>query len=107
MVILFNIYSSDHLYNLIMPVLTWNQLFGKPKIFILQHCRGTKWMFMASDGTNDENKQPINNDLPYHLLEDCIFLYSTADGNPAIRDQSGSNFIQVRVKFSSFMCLSV
>ena len=79
-----------------MPVLMSEKLVGKPKIFILQHCRGTKWMFMATDGSDNEIAQPINSDQPCHLLEDCIFLYSTADGNPAIRDQSiGSNFIQV------------
>ena len=52
-------------------------------------------MFMATDGIDDEKIQPINNDQPCHLLEDCIFLYSTADGNPAIRNQVGSKFIQV------------
>ena len=52
-------------------------------------------MFMATDGTNEEKDQPINSHQPCHLLEDCLFLYSTADGNPAIRDQSGSKFIQV------------
>ena len=78
-----------------MPVLTSEKLLGKPKIFILQHCRGTKWMFLATDGIDDETAQPMDSDQPCHLLEDCIFLYSTAEGNPAIRNKVGSNFIQV------------
>ena len=49
---------------------------------------------MAIDGARDENVQPNNSYQPGHLLEDCIFLYSTADGNPAIRGENGSNFIQ-------------
>ena len=88
---------SDHLFKLIMPVLTSEKLSGKPKIFILQHCRGTKWMFLATDGIDDETAKPINNDQPCHLLEDCIFVYSTAEGNPAIRNKVGSNFIQVSI----------
>ena len=52
-------------------------------------------MFMATDGTNEEKDQPISSEQPCHLLEDCLFLYSTADGNPAIRDQTGSKFILV------------
>ena len=78
-----------------MPVLTSKKLIGNPKIFILQHCRGTKWKFMATDGINEVKEQPINSEQSCHLLEDSLFLYSTADGNPAIRDHYGSNFIQV------------
>ena len=52
-------------------------------------------MFLATDGIDDETAQPINNDQSCHLLEDCIFLHSTAEGNPAIRNKIGSNFIQV------------
>ena len=82
-----------------MPVLMSEKLLGKPKIFILQHCRGSDFLFMATDGTGNENVQPNNLDQPGHLLEDCIFLYSTADGNPAIRDKIGSNFIQASENF--------
>ena len=57
-------------------------------------------MFMATDGIDDATEQSINCDQPCHLLEDCIFLYATADGNPAIRNEVGSNFIQVRENLS-------
>ena len=73
------------------------KLLGKPKIFILQRCRGSKWLFMATDGNDDDKSlSAINGHQPSHLLDDCIFLHSTADGNPAIRDKVfGSNFIYV------------
>ena len=54
-------------------------------------------MFMATDGMDIPKHEPSNSHQPSHLLDDCIFLYSTADGNPAVRDKViGSNFIQVR-----------
>ena len=56
-------------------------------------------MFLATDGIDDETAQPMDSDQPCHLLEDCIFLYSTAEGNPAIRNKVGSNFIQVSLNF--------
>ena len=86
----------EHLFHLIMPVLMSDKLLGKPKIFILQYCRGSKWIFMATDGTEDDKSQSPNSPQPSHLLDDCIFLHSTSDGNPAIRDKViGSNFIHV------------
>ena len=78
-----------------MPVLMSEKLIGKPKIFILQYCRGDEWIFMAKDGKKDDQNQAQNSKEPSHLLDDCIFLHSTADGNPAIRNRAGSMFIQV------------
>ena len=72
---------------------------NQSKIFILNHCRGTKNLFLATDGHDNENVEFENQEDASHLLDDCIFLYSTADGNPAIRDKSyGSNVIQEHVK---------
>ena len=52
-------------------------------------------MFLATDGNENENFQFESQEDSNHLLDDCIFLYSTADGNPAIRDKcDGSNVIQ-------------
>ena len=50
---------------------------------------------MATDGYENESLRLEDQNDANHLLDDCIFLYSTAEGNPAIRDKiDGSNVIQ-------------
>ena len=65
----------------------------------MNHCRGTKNLFLATDGHDNKDVEFKYPEDASHLLDDCIFLYSTADGNPVIRDKNdGSNVIQEHVQ---------
>ena len=89
-------YSRATILDLIRPVLDCSKLLGVPKVFILNHCRGLQNFRLAqrvwTDGSYNLNG--FNEDNPGHLLDDCLFFYSTAHGNPAVRDTNGSLYFK-------------
>ena len=82
-------------FDLIKPVLYCSKLYGVPKVFLLNHCRGFHNFKLAqivwTDGTNSSNGIEIN---PGHLLDDCLLYYSTNLGNPAVRNNDGSLYFK-------------
>lgn len=87
------------LFDLIKPVLNCSKLYGVPKVFIINHCRGFHNFKLAqkvwTDGTNSSNEIEINQG---HLLDDCLLYYSTTLGNPAVRNTDGSLYFKACFK---------
>ena len=81
--------------DLIQPVLDCQKLAGVAKVFILNHCRGLQNFNLAQkvwiDGNNNFNGPDTNSG---HLLDDCLFFYSTSPGNPAVRNTNGSLYFK-------------
>ena len=90
-------YFRATILDLIRPVLDCSKLVGVPKVFILNHCRGLQNFSLAqkvwTDGNHNLNGVEVN---PCHLLADCLFFYSTAHGNPAVRNNNGSLYFKAR-----------
>ena len=81
--------------DLIQPVLNCSKLEDVAKVFVLNHCRGFQNFNLAQkvwfDGNGYLNGSDTNS---CHLLDDCLFYYSTAPGNPAVRNTSGSLYFK-------------
>ena len=88
-------YFRCQILDLIQPVLDCPKLAGVAKVFVLNHCRGLQNFNLAQkvyiDGNNNLNGSETNSG---HLLDDCLFFYSTAAGNPAVRNTHGSLYFQ-------------
>merc|ERR1711924_235128 len=75
---------------------------GIPKVFVLNHCRGD---YMIDIDTESESETEYQTDGPVtdtvHRMDDTVFFWSTSEGNPAIRSNRGSIYLE---KF--FQCLA-
>ena len=81
------------IFTFLKPILESTYLVNKPKIVLLQMCRGTEnhWM---SDSTPDA---AVGRN--YHSIKDCVIFHATAPGNLAWRNnQRGSIFISIFVE---------
>ena len=88
-------YLRAQIFDLIQPVLDCQKLAGVAKVFVLNHCRGLQNFNLAQkvwiDANNNMNGSDANSG---HLLDDCLFFYSTAPGNPAVRNTYGSLYFK-------------
>ena len=91
------------IFDLIHPVLNCSNLAGVTKVFVLNHCRGFQNFQLAQkvyiEGSNSLIGSEVNSG---HLLDDCLFYYSTAHGNPAVRNTNGSVYFKAYFKINVY-----
>ena len=72
---------------------------GVSKVFVLNHCRGLQNFQLAQKVWVEGNNSMTGSEVsPGHLLDDCLFYYSTAHGNPAVRNNKGSLYFKACFK---------
>lgn len=89
------IFAKDKSYNLdkdvIEPIIKNATLVGKPKIFIIQACKGA----IQSFGIAMTDATPVNtSSLTKPSEADILILYSSYEGRVSYRLEMGSIFIQ-------------
>ena len=100
----FTIFRAEIL-DLIPPVLNCPKLEGVPKVFVLNYCRGLQNFKLAQKVSVDGNDNfNVTDQISGHFLDDCLFYYSTAPGNPAVRNTFGSLYFKAFFNIIIFSC---
>ena len=84
-------------------MLNCSNLAGVTKVFVLNHCRGFQNFQLAQKVYIEGNNSLIGSEENSgHLLDDCLFYYSTAHGNPAVRNTNGSVYFKAYFKINVY-----
>ena len=91
--VIYGIDQSVEIDHLISPFKSCRSLFGKPKLFFIQACRGTKLMESISVTDTNPYKTVSVDKIP--IEADFLIAYSTVAGHFSWRNSSnGSWFVQ-------------